>query len=385
MSVHIGNTLINSLYVGNTKISRAYLGDKLVYNSVPTVYLDFYKNGQNIPASNTVHFTGLAKWSDIGNYYRLTVELYTDGTQSILVGLFRLFSDTNDNALFGSSKGNYPLARISGDWDEVLTMDRTFNKATAITTGFYDALINWINSNSFNVQNMNQAFANLGTNLDHAYDLYLALSTKTSITSHSNTFDGSGSTADRALIPFNWGGDLMPASTDINGVVQNISSNKTIWSCGNTQPDWTNAIGLYLFTSESVSTYAGVSMNRSRINNVQNSLQTSTGNPLYFRPAFFQFNSGSSGAFNWLFTTTGVNGSLASSENQIDMPGTLDFGIYGVFNKEYGTYDSSKTVYFGFLVTNADPGSWMSLTQPYALLYNSNYKNNMSFKWFFES
>ena len=141
MSVHIGNTLINSLYVGNTKISRAYLGDKLIYNSVPTVYLDFYKNGQNIPSSNTVHFTGLAKWSDIGNYYRLTVELYTDGTQSILVGLFRLFSNNNDSALFDSSKGNYPLARISGDWDEVLTMDRTFNKATAITTGFYDALI----------------------------------------------------------------------------------------------------------------------------------------------------------------------------------------------------------------------------------------------------
>lgn len=392
MSLKLGNTSVGSLYLGSTKISEAYLGSVKVLSSgsiIPNVvYLDFGKNGQSIPAANTC-LNGT--WSDIGNYYRLTVTTYyAQGADPTRRGLARLFSDSSENFLFDSSKGAYPLMAISGDLGSIATMDRCFNGATAIydgisQSGIYSALHSWITGNDFNVVNVNQAFSNLGTNLDHSYDIFQDLQYKPSIQTHAGTFSNSGISSDRELIPVGWGGDSAPASTAMTGAYRKVDGNYTIWTLnGIDEPTWSQVSSLYVFTTSSVSRFAGVSMNRSRINNNINSVQPSSGNPLYFRPAFIQFTSGYSGTFSWLLTTTGVNGSLSSSDGNIDMPGTLDYSVYGPMNKTYGTYDSTKSVNFGFLVTNADPSSWTGLNDAYALLFNSSFNKTVTFNWFVE-
>jgi hypothetical protein len=65
------------------------------------------------------------------------------------------------------------------------------------------------------------------------------------------------------------------------------------------------------------------------------------------------------------------------------MPGTLDYGTYGPFAREYGTYDSSKDVYFVFFTTNVPIDQWSGFTDAYGFLYNSNYNSNAALRWFF--
>jgi acyl-CoA synthetase (AMP-forming)/AMP-acid ligase II len=122
-------------------------------------------------------------------------------------------------------------------------------------------------------------------------------------------------------------------------------------------------------------------MRKTAIQNKQNSLYTS-GVATYYRPAFVQFTSGSSGTISWVLTTSGYNGMLNASTSAGDMPGTLDYSVYGPTDKHYGTYDSSKSVYFAFLVTNAEPNSWSGLTDAYGLQSNSYFLTNITIKWF---
>jgi hypothetical protein len=76
---------------------------------------------------------------------------------------------------------------------------------------------------------------------------------------------------------------------------------------------------------------------------------------------------------------------LAANQSNTDMPGTLDFGTYGTFAREYGTYDSTQTVYFVFLVTNTPIANWAGLSGEMAFLYNGNYITDAKLRWFFET
>jgi hypothetical protein len=65
------------------------------------------------------------------------------------------------------------------------------------------------------------------------------------------------------------------------------------------------------------------------------------------------------------------------------MPGTLDYSSYGPFTREYGSYMTSNDVYFTFLVTNVPIDSWNGLTDAMGFLYNSNFKVDGGFRYFF--
>jgi len=205
------------------------------------------------------------------------------------------------------------------------------------------------------------------------------------INNHSGTFTDCGSdtttgASELAQIPVGWGGTLVPASTLMTSTRSKWKTNYDQWSIDSNAPDWTDMMGLYLFTESSVSSYAGVSMNRSRIAKF-NSLNTTQGQAaLYFYPCFMQHTTS---AITWAVTTSSVNGSLGLSDGNTDMPGTLDYSTYGSFSNEYGTYDSSGTVYFCFLVLNVPISNWNGLTDPYGVLYNSNFKVDGGFRYFF--
>ena len=126
-------------------------------------------------------------------------------------------------------------------------------------------------------------------------------------------------------------------------------------------------------------------MNRSRIRGY-NSLQTETGNALYFYPAFVQCannpGSGSTSTTTWVATTDTPNGSLTASQGNTDMSGTLDYNTYGPIALEYGTYDSTKDVYFAFLVLNVPIDQWNGLTDAYGYLFNQNFNQDAGLRWF---
>jgi len=209
------------------------------------------------------------------------------------------------------------------------------------------------------------------------------------INNHSGTFTDCGANTASGLdeldqIPIGWGGNLVPASTLMTSSRTNEFGTYTTWEITDNAPDWTNIVGLYLFTEASVSTYAGVSMNRTCIT-ARNSLATGTGNALYFYPAFAQYTgtSTSNRVITWLATTDTPNGNLTTSQGNTDMPGTLDYSTYGSITREYGTYDSNLGVYFLFLVTNVPIADWTGLSDAYGVLYNSNFKTDGGFRYFF--
>ena len=211
------------------------------------------------------------------------------------------------------------------------------------------------------------------------------------ITNHSGTFTSCGSNTQTGLaelnqIPVGWGGNMIPASTLMTSSrVAYTSTNYTAWTITGNAPDWTNANGMYLFTQASVSSYAGVSMNRSRIPNPLYGLGTTYDYPLYFYPAFVQCSKipGQTGnSVSWIFTTDEPNGHLNTFQSNTDMPGTLDYNTYGPFTREYGTYDSTKDVYFVFLVTNRQIWQW-SLGNGMGFLYNTNFNVDAGLRYFF--
>lgn len=114
-------------------------------------------------------------------------------------------------------------------------------------------------------------------------------------------------------------------------------------------------------------------MNRSRI--IKNGSLSTSGTALFFRPSFFQFVSGSSGTLSWLLTSLVDNGRLTSSQDAIDMPSTLTYDTYNEHLYKQGTFDSSKTIYFGFIVTDTYLITSSTLTD-YGILYNSYYNAN---------
>lgn len=282
---------------------------------------------------------------------------------------------TMDCSLVGS--GNFDTA-IDGHYCQ--TFDRMFYGCTGLK---YIEPIQCIT-----VQNVGGMFQGCTSVEEGALAQYNWFSTYgVNINNHSGTFTDCGNSTPTGLdeldqIPVGWGGNLVPASTLMASSRTNAFGTYTTWEITGNAPDWTNIVGLYLFTEASVSTYAGVSMNRSRIS-ARNSLDK--GNALYFYPAFAQYTgtTSSNRVITWVATTDMPNGNLTSSQGNTDMPGTLDYSTYGSITREYGTYDSTSSVYFLFLVTNVPIAEWQGLSDKYGVLYNSNFKEDGGFRYFF--
>lgn len=407
MSLSLGNTTIKEMYLGNIKIGSAYLGNILVYQSGPVAYpyLTFEFTESSFTPTTSLLFTpyrSICEWKQVSsspNVWNLEIHEWIVDTQQNITGLSFLFSTSNSGVsgyLTPSNLGGGTCKLIgSGNFDVRLngliceSFDRMFNYCYGLTS--------IVPIQCSNVVNVGGMFAHCTEITGGALDQYNWFNTYgINITNHSGTFTSCGSNTQTGLaelnqIPVGWGGNLVPSSTlMISGRIAYTSSNYTCWlitDTGTGFPGWDKVKdGMYLFTQASVSRYAGVSMNRSRIPNPINGLGTSTGNALYFYPAFIQSTKipgASSNSVTWIVTTDNPNGSLTASQGNTDMPGTLDYSTYGPFTREYGTYNSSNDVYFTFLVTNVPISQWGGLTDGMGFVYNSNYNADASLRWFF--
>lgn len=413
MAFNVGNTKIGSLYLGSTKIASAYMGNVQIFASVPSysITISFrFSSTSYTPSANLIssYARGFgAHWEEhleYGQHYGLwdcIIPLYTGGASStdLLLGVARAFASTNDTGLLNTNATGgvtCTIEGISGDLGEVQTIDRLFigcNAITSLNSGSHVTEYTWWYYLT-NVSNVNQAFSGCtGVTDDSAYDVYsLAWSNKASITTHSGTFTDCGPAQYLSQIPVSWGGTKEPTSTIVPGT---LASNKAAWLVADRRSgDWSlfyNSAGLNTkwFTSESVSSYAGVSMNRSRLYNKINSFDASSNGNEYYRPAFVSrsgtsFNPTSSSTIqpDYILTTASPNGALLAGESATDMPGTLSYESYGNMTVELGSIPSTatKTLSFVFLVTNTNDTSQFSINMPMAFLYNGNFKSSVDFK-----
>ena len=400
MSLYLGSNKLKDLYLGSTKIKDAYLGSTKVYSAVSYPYLTFEFSATSFTPTTTLlttNYRNICEWKQVSsspNIWNLEIHEWYYEIQQNQTGLSFLFSNssgTGYGTLISSNLGGGTCKLIgSGNFDVTLdgyvcqTFDRMFRQCTGLTS--------IVPIQCSYVENVGGMFEGCTIIEGGALDQYNWFATYgVNISNHSGTFTDCGSSTQTGLaelnqIPVGWGGNLVPAST----LMTSRRDSTTCWCItdpGTGFPGWDKVKdGMYLFTQASVSTYAGVSMNRQRISNPLNGLGTSTGNALYFYPAFVQSSNLPGQANNsvyWVVTPENPNGSLAASQGNTDMPGTLDYSTYGPFTREYGTYDSTKDVYFVFLVTNVPIAQWGGLTDGMGFLYNSNFKADAGLRWFF--
>lgn len=394
---------IRILYNGRN-LNYQGLGGHCVFSMEPMglPYLTFeFSSSTFTPTTNLLNslFRSICKWKQVSsspNVWKLEIQHWWYNSQQNQSGLQILFSESDSSGegnLVSSKLGGGTCKLIgSGNLDAELdgyvckTFDRMFRYCTGLTSivpircrnvvnvgGMFDHCTN-VEGGALDQYNW---FANNGVN----------------ITNHSGTFTSCGSNTQSGLaeldqIPVGWGGNMIPASTLMDSArVAYTGTTYTAWRIQTNAPDWTNIIGMYLFTQASVSKYAGVSMNRSRIPNPLNGLGTAQASyALYFYPAFVQCTKipgQTSNSVSWLATTDNPNGHLDVGQGNTDMPGTLDYSSYGPFTREYGTYDSTKDVYFVFLVTNVPIAQWSGLTDAMGFLYNTGFNADGGFRYFF--
>lgn len=408
MGLSLGNTSIAEIYLGSAKISEMYLGSSKVYELAKKPYFVFeFSVADFEPTTNLLNpgYRSISTWSQVSsspNRWKLTVNNfvnYSSGGTILGIGLAKLFtpetggpdlgylrsSNLGDGTCKLIDSGNLNITDSNGNTCQ--TMDRMFQGCSGLTE--------FSTIQCSNVQNVGGMFQYCTEVTEGALAQYTwFINHNTNITNHSSTFADCGSNtqtgaAELAQIPVGWGGTLVPASTLMTSTVQAYyKSYYTSWKITAGAPTWANVKnGMYLFTSSSIARYAGVSMNRTRIPNPINGLGTAQANyALYFYPAFVQCTviPGQAGnTVSWLVTTNTPNGSLAVGQANTDMPGTLDYGTYGPFAREYGTYDSSKDVYFTFLVTNVPIDQWGGFTDAMGFVYSQYYNADAGLRWFF--
>lgn len=344
------------------------------------------------------NYASLCEWVQVSsspNVWNLEIHEWYYDTQQAQSGLRILFSASDSsigvgnlvtNTLGGGTCKLIGCANLDMEINGYVcqTFDRMFRYCTGLTS--------IVPLECVNVVNVGGMFDNCTEIEDGALDQYNWFNTYgVNITNHSGTFTNCGSNTQSGLaeldqIPVGWGGNMIPSSTLMTSSrVAYTETSYTAWTITGNAPDWTDIIGMYLFTQASVSIYAGVSMNRSRITKL-NGLRTTQGsNALYFYPAFAQYTGSSTTdrVITWVATTDNPNGNLTTSQGNTDMPGTLDYSTYGPITREYGTYDSSADVYFLFLVTNVPIANWTGLTDAYGVLFNSYFNEDGGFRYFF--
>ena len=393
MSVKIGTYDLLAANAGTGRIAQIYYGPNLIWQNY-FVQITFYFDRTNVNPRGKLGTRALqvgAEWKSTSDphVWNVITPLYTKGAggNDDTLGIARLFCNNSDAGLLPSGTfGKCRIESIAGDYDKIATLDRLFQKNTSITsistTGFYNKF-----TNSTDLINVNSLCLGCsGIQDGSSLAGYGILSGIPSIMTHAGTFTDADTTSNLAQIPVGWGGTQIPPSTLTTSTRKAYSGNNyTSWLILTDGPDWTNIIGVYILTSSSISSYVGVSMNRTRIKGY-NGLGTAQNTyALYFYPAFVQCSNvpGVSGiTTSWIATTDIPNGTLAVGQGNTDMAGTLDYNTYGPITRTYGTYDSSKGVYFTFLVLNVPISQWNGVSDPYGYLFNTNFLNDAGLRWF---
>lgn len=396
MSSRFAGNNIGEIRFGNIRIAKVYFGNTLVYNK-PYIKIRFYFDRTNINPRGKLGTRAKAcgaEWLSTSDphVWEVITPLYTQGAGTFdpLVGIGKLFvGDGDENGLLlQSTVGTCQVLEITGDTDKIETLDRLFQKCTSITSvstsGFFNKF-----ANSTTLTNVN-SICNGTTNITDGSSLagYNILKDVTTITTHAATFKNADSTANLAFIPIGWGGTMAPPATILSITIVNAAG----WSVDTSDsncPDFTTVTVLRVFTSSSISKYEGVNMRKSNIWNKANGFVTSTAT--YYYPCFFQgtgtWPTAAAVTYHptWIFCSNNYNGMLTATQTAGDMPGTLDETVLGDFTCKYGTFDSTKQVYFGFLVLN-NPSDLISFNpnNEFAIHSNSNFLNcNLS--WYIPS
>lgn len=410
MPIYLGSTKIGPLYLGSTKIAEAYLGSTKIYSSAPYApslpYLVFQFSDPTYTPNSTLLQRGT--WTKTANtsanewYWERSFYIST-GAGDTLMGWAMAFSSsasTPVGVLTPANLGANNTCSVVGYGNltghasfDLETMDRMFANCTSLAS-----IVTIQTPNT--LQNVGGVFSGCTEMTGGTLNQYNYWSTyNTSISNHSGTFTDAGANSASGLlelnqIPTGWGGNLMPVSYTYTATKQNAAA----WLMGTRGTDVAIPFGnlggaLNIFTTSSVSAYAGVNMRKTNIWNRRNSFSTSAAT--YYYPMFWQTagtpyyptSSSSSVPLSWIRTTSMYNGMLSAGTSAGDMSGTLDFSSYGPMDKEFGTYISGGDIYFGFLVVNNPDlivdGVFDWGTDAFGILSNTNFRNSV-INWFIE-
>lgn len=177
-----------------------------------------------------------------------------------------------------------------------------------------------------------------------------------------------------ASIPVSWGGTYVTPGVPLYNT---LNSNKWAWHIINFNTvygglDMSTLSSVEIYTTASVSQYAGVNRRKSNIKWASGTT-AKRDNPIYYYPCIATISDRAADrpptAIQHAFITTNYNGILTGSTTAGDMPGTLDPAATGPLAYEIGTYDASTsgTYCFGFLVTQMAPSEMSALS---SLNYN---------------
>ena len=379
MSLSLGNTTIGEIYLGSTKIASAFLGDTCVYKSgfVPSTdpYLIF-SFAQNINPTTNNKLKNLGEWRKIpnavDNEWEFASLAYPD-QYGVYNGWQCLFSNSDGTTpkMVYSEIGTVSIVGW-GNLSTIETIDRLFYNCDAIVSidnlfgqgGFVDGVL----------QDCAAAF-NGCTGLDSTKELalYNSISSWTNIPpNHSNTFANTNQVA-MAQIPIAWGGTLASEGVYLKNTQVTTSNARWCWHIDDLSGlDMSTLSSVEIYTSASVSQYAGVNRRKSNIKWASGTT-ANRDNPIYYYPCFATISNSAATtpptAIQHAFITTNYNGILTGSTTAGDMPGTLDPATIGPLCVEIGTYDSNyaNNYCFGFLVTQTEPSGMSALT---SLNYN---------------
>ena len=388
MGIKLGNTGIGGVYVGGTKIIAAYMGSTKVFEVSNTPYLVFTFTDTSFDP-RTVYSGG--PWNQFRptstpGVWRWTCEPYhtvSSGVTDPLAGWKTAFSTEASvpvGKLTPTNLGNNNTVSITGyggDLSTIETIDRMFANCTSITS-FVDIPFT-------SLANSSATFKGCVNVTSGALDMYNSLSSlATPPANHADMFADCGSstqagTAELAQIPVAWGGTYVPAAGGTVTLAVDTSRKMSWTATATTGPiDFSStSLSVNIYTTASVSQYAGVNMRKTNIKWYSGS--TPSGTQLYYYTCFIQCDvSGSRpGAASWLALAESYNGTLTGSQASGDMPGTLDYNAFGAIKYLNGTYDANSNVHFAFLVSPLSPTAiWTNGDNPltdaqWGLLNNS--------------
>ena len=385
MGIKLGNTGIGALYLGNTKIVAAYKGSIKVFEASNTPYLVFTFTDTSFDP-RTVYSGG--PWNQFSptstpGVWRWTCAAYhttSSGVTDPLGGWKTAFSSeaaTPVGKLTPTNLGagnTVSITGYGGDISTIETIDRMFANCTSLTS--------FVDIPFLNLANSSATFKGCVNVTSGALDMYNSLSSlATPPANHADMFADCGSdTAELAQIPVAWGGTFIPAAGGTITLAVD-SSRKMSWTAtATTGPiDFSStSLSVNVYTTTSVSKYAGVNMRKTSIKWYSGS--TPSGVQLYYYPCFIQCDvSGTRpGAASWLALAESYNGTLTGNQASGDMSGTLDYNAFGAIKYLNGTYDANSNVHFAFLVSPLSPSDiWTDghnpLTDDQWGLLNNNY------------
>ena len=419
MALVLDGFRIVGVYLGNLQIDKIYRtrNDEDVTNPVywrsglskPYLDFEFYGgttfNPNNITWQGEWSYAGAEAWTyigqgDKGDIWRFTRLPYsTTNVGDHSVGWPRLFYYGT-----GGHHSDLEYANIGCYCDIIAYGNLSINEMRNFDSAFRaaDSIKNICVLPFANATNVNGLFLDC-VNMDGGQLAeYTYLSSLVNKPVHSSTFSNCGSdsvsgTAELDQIPVSWGGNLAPVSKTI---ALSRESKRTSWILAAFSPDpnpfLTVGFAIDIYTLSSVSQYTGVNMRKSNVRwNTSQGVSPSTSATWYYYPCFFQgtLASSPSGAPNitWFALSAQPNGSLSGSTG--DMPGTLDYNLFGSISAVTWSdwsgaepYPPDGTILFGFFVTDLSPTEiWTEhkdpLARAYGLLYNSYFNTSVTLNY----